>query len=79
MRNEIDKAKNLRDDFKVIEKMISIAVCKLDFYYTNVKTTYLTSITNTLLVPTVFCFKLNFVALVWINKYNAGKHILMLF
>ena len=54
LRNKIDRVKISRYDIEVIEKMMSIVVCKLYFFYIPIKITHITSIMNDLLVPTVF-------------------------
>ena len=70
---KIDRAKNSKVGFKVFKTMMSTVVCKPDFYYTNIKTTYIASRMNALLVPTDFRFEPGFVTLVRLSRYNTKK------
>ena len=45
MENKIERDEDSKDGFEVIETIMSIAVCKLKLYSTNVINTYITSIT----------------------------------
>ena len=73
MRNKIDRAENSKYGFEAIEMMIRRVVYKLDIFHVNIKTTYIPSIMNDMLVPTDFRFKQNFVIIGWLNRWKIIK------